>query len=52
MASPTIERCNKVIGSSLLTAMVLYGLVAGAGYLTYGDMVESNILVNYPGMYH
>lgn len=48
MASPTIERCNKVIGSALVTAMVLYSMVAGAGYVTYGNMVQSNILVNYP----
>lgn len=48
MASPTVERCNKVIGSALFTAMVLYALVAGAGYYSYGDLVESNILVNYP----
>ena len=48
MASPTIGRCNKVIGSALFTAMILYSIVAGAGYVTYGDMVQSDVLVNYP----
>lgn len=30
--------------------MFLYGVVAGFGYATFGDMVQSDILVNYPGM--
>jgi amino acid permease len=45
---PTIKRFNYVILLSIATAVALYCIVAGAGYATYGDAVESNILINYP----
>ena len=45
---PTIKRFNLVIYISIATAVTLYAIVAGAGYATYGDAVESNILINYP----
>jgi amino acid permease len=48
LSSPTISRINVVIVSSIGTAFLLYLLVGCFGYNTYGDNVESNILVNYP----
>ena len=48
LRNPTIKRYNTVIYMSIATALVLYCVVAGAGYSTYGDNVESNILVSYP----
>lgn len=48
LKNPTIKRFNYVIYLSIATAFSLYSIVAGAGYATYGDEVESNILINYP----
>ena len=45
---PTVGRINTVIFSAIGVAFVLYLAVGCFGYDTYGDMVESNILVNYP----
>lgn len=45
---PTIRRFDRVIYLSIGTACSLYCIVAGAGYATYGDAVESNILISYP----
>jgi len=45
----TPARVNIVIGGAIMTAISLYLIVASFGYSTYGDEVESDILVNYPG---
>ena len=47
----TPSRVNSVIGLAIGTALLLYITVAGFGYETYGDEVESDILVNYPETY-
>jgi amino acid permease len=44
----TVQNLDRVFASSLAAASVIYFLVAVCGYLTYGEMVRSNILLNYP----
>jgi amino acid permease len=44
----SIPRPDAVIGISLSIAAVVYSIVALFGYLTYGDLVGSNILTSYP----
>lgn len=51
LRNPTSSRLNMVAGMSVGTAAVLYALCAGAGYVAYGDNVESNLLVSLPGIY-
>jgi amino acid permease len=46
--NPLQSRIDKVTGMSLGTALAVYTLVAVAGFSTYGDAVESNILISYP----
>ncbi len=45
---PTRRRKLIVISGAIGTACVLYIAVGVAGYLTFGDLVESDILRNYP----
>lgn len=45
---PTQQRISGVIISSQLTALVMYGAVAIFGYFTFGSLVHSDILTNYP----
>jgi amino acid permease len=45
---PTPERTNSVFVASILTAIVVYIIMASCGYISYGDAVNSNILVSYP----
>lgn len=45
---PTQHRVNLVIVAAIGSALFLYMLVAMFGYSTYGENVESNILLNYP----
>eukprot|EP00602_Paraphysomonas_sp_CaronLab_P002598 CAMPEP_0185020326 /NCGR_PEP_ID=MMETSP1103-20130426/2919_1 /TAXON_ID=36769 /ORGANISM="Paraphysomonas bandaiensis, Strain Caron Lab Isolate" /LENGTH=453 /DNA_ID=CAMNT_0027551155 /DNA_START=88 /DNA_END=1449 /DNA_ORIENTATION=- len=47
----TPSRVNMVIAAAIMTAIVLYLTVACFGYSTYGEEVESDILVNYPENY-
>lgn len=55
MRNPAQSRIDNVTVMSLGTALGIYTLVAVAGFMTYGDAVESNILISYPskhmGMY-
>lgn len=44
----TVGRCNRVIFYAVGTAVSVYLVIANFGYSTYGDNVESNILVSYP----
>lgn len=44
----TQKRINNVIYWAIGLAFVLYCTVAGAGYSTYGEDVESNVLISYP----
>jgi amino acid permease len=44
----TLQRCNLVIAYAVGTAVCVYLVIANCGYSTYGDKVESNILVSYP----
>ena len=48
MRNPAQSRIDKVTVMSLGTALGVYTLVAVAGFFTYGDAVESNILISYP----
>eukprot|EP00622_Pseudochattonella_farcimen_P000142 FR734582.1.p1 GENE.FR734582.1~~FR734582.1.p1 ORF type:complete len:346 (+),score=50.95 FR734582.1:117-1040(+) len=47
IATPTRERVDSVIGFSIGLAICVYVIVAVSGYATFGDAVESDILVNY-----
>ena len=51
LIDPTISRINMVIVYAIGTAGILYLVVGCFGYETYGDNVESDILVNYPGKF-
>lgn len=46
--SPTQKKVDTVSLTSLTSAALIYGTVALAGFFTYGDSVDSNILVSYP----
>jgi len=46
--TPVIGAVNKVIGASIGLALVTYLVVAIAGYSTYGSLVKSDVLLNYP----
>ena len=48
LQNPTIERITSVCVASTSTAIVVYIVMASAGYLAYGDTVKSNILISYP----
>jgi len=48
LRNPTQTRYDIVSGGAIATAAVIYSVVACAGYATYGDNVEDNILINYP----
>eukprot|EP00038_Savillea_parva_P029219 m.69584 g.69584 ORF g.69584 m.69584 type:complete len:517 (+) comp8595_c0_seq2:222-1772(+) len=48
LSNPTIQRINRVIGISVTSSWVVYMTVAMAGFATYGDMVQSDVLINYP----
>jgi amino acid permease len=41
-------RVGKVIGTAIGSAWLVYVVVAVAGFITYGDLVKSDILNNYP----
>jgi len=45
---PTIRRIGIVIFTSISMALVIYTLVATTGYETYGNLVRSDVLENYP----
>ena len=46
--NPAQKRIDNVTVMSLSTALGIYTLVAVTGFITYGDAVESNILISYP----
>jgi len=48
MERPTRPRMLALYASALGTAMLLYLLVGGLGYATFGDAVAENILKSYP----
>jgi len=48
MERPTRPRMLALYASALGTAMLLYLLVGGLGYATFGDAVAGNILKSYP----
>ena len=49
LKEPTQARVDRVICSAVGTALAVYLLFAGSAYLTFGELVESDILNNYPG---
>jgi sodium-coupled neutral amino acid transporter 5 len=48
LQAPTRTRKAYLAIGSTATSAILYGLVATAGYLTFGDLVKSDILLSYP----
>mmetsp|Transcript_8785 Transcript_8785/g.26492 ORF Transcript_8785/g.26492 Transcript_8785/m.26492 type:complete len:317 (-) Transcript_8785:1115-2065(-) len=48
LKNATLARVDRVIGQSIGSAWGIYILVAVSGFVTYGDLVEPDILVNYP----
>ena len=46
--TPVITAINKVIACSIGLAVVVYLIVAVCGYETYGSLVQSDVLLNYP----
>ena len=44
----TVFRVNRVVVSSVGTALVLFLVLAGVGYATFGSLVATDILVSYP----
>eukprot|EP00600_Ochromonadales_sp_CCMP1393_P007088 CAMPEP_0174964974 /NCGR_PEP_ID=MMETSP0004_2-20121128/6184_1 /TAXON_ID=420556 /ORGANISM="Ochromonas sp., Strain CCMP1393" /LENGTH=475 /DNA_ID=CAMNT_0016213771 /DNA_START=1691 /DNA_END=3118 /DNA_ORIENTATION=+ len=45
---PTMPRIDAVILLAIVLVFLIYMVVAGCGYKTYGDEVEPDILVSYP----
>lgn len=48
LRNPTQGRFDVISRSAIMSAGSIYVAVAVGGFLTYGDQVESNILVSYP----
>jgi amino acid permease len=48
LRNPTQARVDAITSGAIGTALVVYGVIAVAGFFTYGTEVESNILVSYP----
>ena len=48
LRNATQARVDNITRSSIVTALGVYGVIAIAGFCTYGSEVESNILVSYP----
>ena len=48
LRDPSIQRINSVFVASIATAVIVYIIMASAGYMAYGSTVKSNILVSYP----
>jgi amino acid permease len=48
LQNPTMERITSVFVASTTTAVIVYIIMASAGYIAYGNTVKSNILVSYP----
>jgi len=48
LRNPTIARIDSVFVASIGTAVIVYIIMASAGYIAFGDTVKSNILVSYP----
>ena len=44
----TQKKLNRVFMASTLTGMFLYVVVSFSAYATYGDSIQSNLLLNYP----
>jgi len=51
LQDPMPSRINIVIAAAIGIALAVYLIAAGCGYATFGSEVESDILVNYPGLY-
>jgi hypothetical protein len=51
LRAPTQWRYERIVIFSIVVALVLYFIVAIAGYATYGSDIEDNILINYPSEY-
>lgn len=45
---PSVKRMDLSAVGGMVIATTLYGFVALGGYLTYGDLVKSNVLNSYP----
>jgi amino acid permease len=52
LRNPSQTRVDAVSFWSIFTAGVVYGTVALAGFYTYGQDVDSNILITYPREFH
>lgn len=48
ITNPTKKRMDQLSGYALGTACALYTVVAVCGYYTYGDMIKTDLLLNYP----
>eukprot|EP00606_Chrysophyceae_sp_TOSAG23-5_P000928 GSChrysophyteH2.ASY1.ANO1.1285.1 assembled CDS len=48
LENPSIQRINSVFLASISSAVVIYIIMASAGYLAFGNTVKPNILVSYP----
>jgi amino acid permease len=51
LKNPTLKRLDAVARSSIGAAFVWYLLVAASGYAIYGDAVEADVLLNFPGQW-
>eukprot|EP01084_Bolivina_argentea_P173182 299965_1 len=45
---PTVKRLTRVSINTVIFCTTIYAVIGYAGYLTYGDNVDGNILNNYP----
>lgn len=52
LRDPSQRRLDSVFAASIGTAVVLYFIVAVAGYSTYGNLVSADLLKRYPSTKH
>lgn len=49
--NPTQNRVDNVMVGAIATAFSVFIVVAVAGFITYGDAVDSDVLQSYPGAF-
>ena len=49
MKDITVPKVNTVAIGAVVTGLSMYLILAGVGYSTFGDLVDPDILTNYPG---
>lgn len=49
MKDISVSKVNTVAVGAVTTGLSMYLILAGVGYSTFGNLVDPDILTNYPG---